>query len=137
MFFVFLYLFYNFKKYHHFEAKIAQKSMVCFVLFEILIQLPYILEEFAHSHHDENMRISFHIMAIGGYLVLQSFSIISLKPSKDPLESISNLDYLQLLSINQRINDDFLQNIFADTQWKSLTTEQKNEFKEAFLSKSF
>ena len=140
MFIIFFVLIYNMRKYHFYEAKLVQKSMICFVLFELFIQIPYVLE-YIHSSDNwkeigEFMFLPYLCMVLGFYLVLQSFSIIYLKPSKDPIEGISYLDYLQLLSINQRINKDFLQHLYADAQWKHLSSDQKRELKQAFYNKS-
>ena len=112
--------------------------MFGFVLFEIFITFPQIMKQYNDFGGNENEKagIIYLSMTLGSYLILQSFSILYLKPSKDPLESITNLDYLQLLSINQRINEEFMKNMYADTQWKNLTRDQKNDFKEAFLGKS-
>ena len=64
----------------------------------------------------------------GYYLLLQSLGIIYLKKAKDPFEGISYLGYLQLISIHQIVNKNFMENQFENMQYKELTDEQKKEF---------
>ena len=47
----------------------------------------------------------------GFYIILQGLGLIYFKSSKDPLERISKIGYIQLCSINQRLNMNFMQNM--------------------------
>ena len=64
-------------------------------------------------------------MILGLNVLFQSLGVIYLKPTRDPLERISYLGYMQLVSINQRINEEFLEVMCVDAQWSDLTAKQK------------
>ena len=65
------------------------------------------------------------IYIYSGYnTILQSIGVIYVKNTKDPLESISKLGLLQLVSINQRTNDNFMEGMYVDVHWNDLSTSQ-------------
>ena len=65
-------------------------------------------------------------MHTGLYPVLQAIGIVYLKKTKDPLEGISKLDCLQIVSINQKITKNFLPNILASQRWCELDSDTQH-----------
>jgi len=51
----------------------------------------------------------------GFRLIIQSIGFIYLKPSSDPLEGIQQLDYLKMVSINQKLTKEQKVENFKDT----------------------
>jgi hypothetical protein len=54
------------------------------------------------------------VMHTGLYPVLQAIGIVYLKRTHDPLEGISKLDCLQIVSINQRLTKNFMPNVIRN-----------------------
>ena len=71
----------------------------------ILINILYENEEVNYPDEIRPFVIS------GVYVLFQSIGVLWLKISIDPLEGISKLGYLQLISRNQRINPGFIENL--------------------------
>ena len=86
------------KRYHHFEYIKARKSIFYFISFELTLFIisPLLL----YFNTNDSRVITLIIYCQGYYTLMQSFGILYLKKLKDPLEGISKLGYLQLVSIN-------------------------------------
>ena len=63
--------------------------------------------------------------ASGFYIILQGLGLIFIKSTKDPLERISKIGYLQLVSVNQHPNIEFMKNMEQIQEWKELSSTEK------------
>ena len=107
-------------KYHHYEKKKVQWSMIGFVIFESLDLFIVLLKEIAFDNEFLKFCIDVEL-SLGGYIFFQALGIILIKKTRDPLERISKIGYLQLVSSNQKLNKEFMSNMFEQTEWKNLT----------------
>ena len=100
-------------KFHNFEMKKVRTFLIFYAIFElhdvfIMAVLPNFIDQQFYT-------LMFEInIVLGGYLFMQAFAIIVVKQSKDPLEGISKIGYLQLISSFQRPNHDFMTNILQN-----------------------
>jgi len=53
------------------------------------------------------------------------YVIIIIKGSHDPLEGIQNIETGNLLSINQRQTQKFMENVYDTQRWKDLSNGEK------------
>ena len=98
------------RKYHNYQLKKVYFSMIIFVLYEILDGMEYwvtiyifpTIFEYVYPIYQQS----------GYYVIIQSIGIIYLKQNKDPLENISKLGFMSLVSINQRANKTFMDNMY-------------------------
>ena len=102
---VFTLLYCKMKKLHNYEFKKVKKSMIGFVCYELFLFCIVVFETIyadinGDSKEDEPVTAIFKMFILGFNVILQSVGIIVLKPSRDPLERISYLGYMQLVSIN-------------------------------------
>ena len=100
-------------KFHNFEMK----KVRCFLIFYAIFELHdvFIMAVLSNFINPKFFTLIFEIdLALGGYLFMQAFAIIVVKQSKDPLEGISKIGYLQLISSFQRPNHDFMTNILQN-----------------------
>jgi hypothetical protein len=56
---------------------------------------------------------------------LQAYGFIHLKASKDPIEGIQQLEYLNLVSSVQRMTKGYIRNSFKTAKWNDLTTQEQ------------
>ena len=68
----------------------------------------------------------------GIWLLQQAIGIVFIKKTKDPLEAVSKLGYLQLVSSNQKINYSIIENTMHDVQWSDLTDKEKKSLELIF-----
>ena len=97
-------LLWNMKKYHRFEYNLARNSIFVFCIFEVLPEVLFLVHSNKNNAVDE-LRIDLNYIAsvvviTGTYPVIQALGIIYLKITHDPLEGISKLDCVQLVSNN-------------------------------------
>ena len=59
-----------------------------------------------------------------------------LKPNKDPLEGVQQLDYLKMVSINQKLTAKQKVENFQNTQWNDLSKSEQDQFNEAYKVKT-
>ena len=108
----------NLKKSFDYEFKRLYMHILGFAIFQLLI----LSIQFVGWRGGKVVNIAKRTLYWQGYyLILQSLGIIFLKSAKDPLEGISHLGYLQLLSIHQTVNHGFMENQFENMQYKELT----------------
>ena len=62
---------------------------------------------------------------LGLYLMLQGLILIFLKQTRDPIERISKLGYFQLISINQKPTDSFINRMEESQDWNNLSKNDK------------
>ena len=84
----------------------------------ILVSILYEFED--KVHYREQIR---PYVISGVYVLFQSIGVLWLKMSIDPLEGISKLGYLHLISRNQRINLGFIESVHESLEWKNLSKE--------------
>ena len=70
---------------------------------------------------------------LGVFPIVLAYIFIFVKTSHDPLESVTQLDALLIISRNQRQMDYFEQNLYVTKDWGALTSEEKNQFNQIFL----
>ena len=68
--------------------------------------------------------------------MIQGLGINLVKKTRDPLERISKIGYLQLISSNQHINEQFMTNMYENTEWKALHKDHQNDLITLFNNKS-
>ena len=105
-------LLWNMRKFHFLEYKVIRFSVFYFVTFEIFGELSPEFGNFINNV--KTIRYNYWvemIMQTGFYPVFQAIGIIYLKRTRDPLEGISKLDCLQIVSINQRLTKKFVPNL--------------------------
>ena len=108
------------RKYHTFEYKQIHCSLLTFVLIESIdFFSPFVRAIVGQDAPWYNLIMTIYIFG-GGYVMIQSLGIIFVKKTRDPLERISKIGYLQLISSNQRVNEQFMTNMFQNTEWKNL-----------------
>ena len=99
-------------KYHHFEMRKIWCSLFSFVLFEFIVG---ILEGFLIYYYktwpELEAIVKLYYNQCGAYIILQGLGLIFIKKTKDPLERISKIGYLQIISINQRLTPNFIENM--------------------------
>ena len=104
--FVFTSLYCKMKKLHNYEFKKVKKSMIGFVCYELILFCIVAYNSLFIDLWEKEINPNNHLLAIfkmfilGFNVILQSVGILVLKPSRDPLERISYLGYMQLVSIN-------------------------------------
>ena len=72
----------------------------------------------------------------GFRLIIQSIGFVYLKPNKDPIEGVQQLDYLKMVSINQKLTDKQKVENFQNTQWNDLSKSEQHQFYEAYNAKT-
>ena len=55
-----------------------------------------------------------------------------MKPTKDPLDGVSRLDFVNLVSITQRQNSKYIEKFKEKDEWNNFDHEQRRQFEEAF-----
>ena len=95
-------------KFHREEYEIHRTRLISFVFIEGLI----IFYQFNHCvkpayiypnnwvEYSPFQKIIYYLQLTGVNLILQTIGLVFIKSSKDPMQGISKLDYLQLVSIN-------------------------------------
>ena len=115
------------------EYELKAKGMCIFLLF---METFYALEDIRGAlfllnvwYPEEAPAIEFlsffsPLMISGFRIIMLSLILIYIKPSTDPLDFISQLDCLQIVSINQCLTPK-LQNLYHSTKWKELDNNSK------------
>ena len=92
---VFLTLIWYLSKHYFIELKLSLKNLVFFYFIELALTMLELL--------DNNNRVVYLIKKIifglGAYPIQQAFCLIYLKQTKDPLDGVSKLDFINLVSI--------------------------------------
>ena len=60
---------------------------------------------------------------LGIPILLQAFGNVYIKISSDPLEGISKLDCLQIVSLNQKLTINFIPSLLQSMQWSQFDSE--------------
>lgn len=95
-------------------------SMINFLLFEYIdLSIMYVSYFIIGPKNNILKHVEF---CSGVYITLQAMGLILIKKTRDPLERISKLGYLKLVSINQVLTEEYMINIFANTEWKDLSS---------------
>ena len=109
-------------------------KIIKYVLYEsieLLFYIPIIYK--TKSYEVLVYQVFFYMLYINnGYVIFQALALIKFKQTKDPIEGISKLGYMQLVSTNQMVTEQFMENMYQDREWKSLTSEQQKTVLEAF-----
>ena len=63
-----------------------------------------------------------------------AYIMIFVKGSQDPLEGISKLDALNIISRNQIQTKSFEENLYTSQCWGDLSEQEQNDFTKLFLS---
>ena len=97
-------LLWNMKKYHRFEYNLAKFSIFIYCIFECFGEILFLAKlktngEISDFSKELNYWVFITTMTCS-YPVLQALGIIYLKLTHDPLEGISKLDSIQIVSIN-------------------------------------
>lgn len=122
-------------KYHNYEMNFVKCSMILFVLFEQFDLGLFTTGQMLFRDLADHLIIPMQLYA-GGYVLIQSLGIIYVKKSRDAIDGISKIRFLQLYSIYQFPNQEFMQNVYEEMEWRNLTREQKDDFKRLFLENS-
>ena len=122
-------------RYHKYEFKAIRWSLAMFVLTESLDIIGLIVRLATELSSVGWLIWTIHVYA-GGYVMIQSIGIILVKKTRDPLERISKIGYLQLISSNQHNNEQFMTNIYENTEWKALNQNQQTDIVNLFTNKS-
>ena len=84
------------------------------------------------NEHLNLVRVSWFLSNIGFFSLCLFYTMIFLKRTQDPLEGISKLDALQIISKNQRQTESFYNNEYETQQWNELSYKEKLEFAKMF-----
>ena len=92
---------------HNYEMKkiwLSRLSLLLYTIFETILgftDLVLIYYYYGNGKHGFSKVLYFDNGLLGFYLIFQSFALIFSKKTRDPIERISKIGYLQLISINQ------------------------------------
>ena len=59
--------------------------------------------------------------------ILSAIALLIFKSSKDPLQGISKLNMMMIVSINQRVTKLFLPTMLKGNEWRTITSEKKKK----------
>ena len=120
------------RKFHNFEFHRLKKAMISFYIGQMII---FMLIEASNvflpkngSYYTPYVVMYCVFFSTGLYPFVTYTVILYLKSNVDPLEGISKLDCMCLVSSTQKQNTKFLENVKQGTEWKQLQPEQKKQF---------
>ena len=122
------------KEYHPDHYVKIQKPLRWFFIFEVLGQMSdasyvivTLLDEFKVLNLDDFDRNIVHriwLILWIIYPIFQAVGMIIIKDSVDPIQNISKLSLVIIVSINQTILPSFLPTMIKGDEWKKLTPEK-------------
>lgn len=115
------------KKYHREEFYQNIITILFFFIFEVSMVTIFRFEDFLtkggaeYEHFEILKRMS---VQLGLYPLQQAFCAVYLKKTRDPLDGLSKLDFIYLVSITQRQNPQFIDNFKESKEWDQLDQYQ-------------
>ena len=85
------------KQYYQNEFEENVRNMIFFFIFEIIFIGVFIMGHFGSFFMD----ITHGVIITGAYPIQQALCLIYLKRTRDPLDGISKLDFIYIVSITQ------------------------------------
>ena len=86
------------KRYYPDEYLMNKKNMMFYFIVENFTCIYILIGNFANNKYTSDM--FYIIMCLGIYPMLQSFGYIFIKKTRDPLEGVSKLDFVYVVSIS-------------------------------------
>ena len=127
-------LMHQLKHYHRYEYIKNKKNLFVVFIFTILYHYLYLFFGFFRDSIDRTTYSIISPITMAGFCpFLLAYIFVRMKNSQDPLEGISKLDVMMLVSRNQRITKRFAPNLYHSVQWKNLNDKERTEFQNIFM----
>ena len=126
-------LLFKLRKFHHYEYTKNRNTLIfmCSMIFTYYSFMFYhigaIIGFFERGSLDHILLPLFYLGCFKFYIIM---ILVHFKPIKDPLEGISKLDLLILVSINQKKTRKFTQSAITSASFCEMEFQEKNDFKD-------
>jgi hypothetical protein len=131
---IFMVLLFQLYKYHRYEFQQHVVNMVFFFILETVLLVTVWIGNINQGATQSVSSFSkVIILNLGVYPIQQAYCLIILKMTKDPLEGVSILDFVFLVSITQRYKQNHIEEYQDTEEWKQLSKEERKQYIKAWL----
>ena len=123
------------RNYHRYEYQRNKQNLLIVFAFTVGYHVVYLFFGFFRT---QISRLAYSIISpvfmVGLCPFILTIIFVKMKNSQDPLEGISKLDVLMIVSRNQILTQKFTGNLYNSLQWKNLNKNEKKQFQSIFMS---